>query len=198
MLALGAAAAVVTLGHSGRARRHRETRHRVRLAPVAVAPRRRPDRRRGTRSPERWAARLAAGDTVLEAARLGTAAAALSLAGAGGTGRVPTLAESRAALAGVPTHAGEPRTSTVASARGAEQGGDLPGRGRDRRTDLVGRAAVRVVGQLGDADRADGPAGVVETAAPTQRTPASFSSSSTDHPRARTSARWVEQAVGSR
>ena len=48
------------------------------------------------------AARLAAGDPLLEAARLGTAAAALSLAGAGGTGRVPTLGETRAALAAGP------------------------------------------------------------------------------------------------
>jgi 2-dehydro-3-deoxygluconokinase len=47
------------------------------------------------------AARLALGDPVEEAVRLGTAAAALSLAGAGGTGRVPTLAQTRAALAAI-------------------------------------------------------------------------------------------------
>jgi 2-dehydro-3-deoxygluconokinase len=45
------------------------------------------------------AARLALGDDLLAAARLGTAAASLSLAGAGGTGVVPSLAETRAHLA---------------------------------------------------------------------------------------------------
>lgn len=44
------------------------------------------------------AARLALGDPLRTAVRLGTAAAALSLAGAGGTGCLPALAESRAAL----------------------------------------------------------------------------------------------------
>ncbi|MCO1660629.1 sugar kinase [Pseudonocardia sp. S2-4] len=47
------------------------------------------------------AARLALGDPVEVAVALGTAAAALSLAGEGGTGRVPTLAETRAALSRV-------------------------------------------------------------------------------------------------
>jgi 2-dehydro-3-deoxygluconokinase len=41
-------------------------------------------------------ARLAQGDALVDAVRLGAAAAALSLEGEGGTGRVPTLAESRA------------------------------------------------------------------------------------------------------
>ena len=44
------------------------------------------------------AARLALGDPMSAAVALGMAAAALSLAGTGGTGRVPSLAESRAAL----------------------------------------------------------------------------------------------------
>ncbi len=42
------------------------------------------------------AARLALGDDLLDALRLGTAAAALSLAGPGGTGRLPSLEQSRA------------------------------------------------------------------------------------------------------
>jgi 2-dehydro-3-deoxygluconokinase len=41
------------------------------------------------------AARIALGDTLLEAVRLGTAAASLALGGRGGVGRVATLAESR-------------------------------------------------------------------------------------------------------
>ncbi|PXY22569.1 PfkB family carbohydrate kinase [Prauserella muralis] len=45
------------------------------------------------------AARLALGDGLLDAARLGTAAAALSVRGQGGTGYVPTLAETRSMLA---------------------------------------------------------------------------------------------------
>lgn len=104
VLALGAAAAVVTMGHEGVLVATGDAAP-VRLAPVPVAhvvdQTGAGDALAGT-----LAARLAAGDTVLEAARLGTAAAALSLAGAGGTGRVPTLAESRAALTGVPTPSG--------------------------------------------------------------------------------------------
>ncbi len=46
------------------------------------------------------AARLALGDDLAAAARLGTAAAALSLQGRGGTGYLASLAESRAHLAG--------------------------------------------------------------------------------------------------
>ncbi len=45
------------------------------------------------------AARLALGDDVRTAVSLGSAAAALSLAGAGGTGHLPTLDQSRTALA---------------------------------------------------------------------------------------------------
>jgi 2-dehydro-3-deoxygluconokinase len=45
------------------------------------------------------AARLSAGDSLLEAARLATAAASLSVQGRGGTGFVPTLQESRRAMA---------------------------------------------------------------------------------------------------
>jgi 2-dehydro-3-deoxygluconokinase len=45
------------------------------------------------------AARLALGDALVDAARLGTAAASLSLAGPGGTGRIPTLLESQGHLA---------------------------------------------------------------------------------------------------
>jgi len=45
------------------------------------------------------AARLALGDPLLDAVALATAAAALSVGGQGGTGRVPTLTETRAALA---------------------------------------------------------------------------------------------------
>jgi 2-dehydro-3-deoxygluconokinase len=45
------------------------------------------------------AARLALGDGLVEAVRLGTAAASLSVRGRGGTGHVPTLEETRAALA---------------------------------------------------------------------------------------------------
>lgn len=44
------------------------------------------------------AGRLALGDDLVEAARLGTAASSLSLAGAGGSGVVPSLAESRVHL----------------------------------------------------------------------------------------------------
>jgi 2-dehydro-3-deoxygluconokinase len=44
------------------------------------------------------AARLALGDPLPDAARLATAAASLSLAGQGGTGRIPSLAQSRAHL----------------------------------------------------------------------------------------------------
>ncbi len=46
------------------------------------------------------AARLALGDELREALELGVAAATLSLAGAGGTGSVPTLAESRSVVGG--------------------------------------------------------------------------------------------------
>ena len=46
-------------------------------------------------------ARLALGDPLVEAVRLGVAAAALSVQGRGGTGHVPTLAETRNALAGL-------------------------------------------------------------------------------------------------
>ena len=45
------------------------------------------------------AARLALGDPLLDAVALATAAAALSVGGQGGTGRVPTLTETRSALA---------------------------------------------------------------------------------------------------
>jgi 2-dehydro-3-deoxygluconokinase len=45
------------------------------------------------------AARLALGDPLLDAVALATAAAALSVGGQGGTGHVPTLTETRAALA---------------------------------------------------------------------------------------------------
>lgn len=45
------------------------------------------------------AARLALGDDLLDAVRLAASAAALSVQGQGGTGHVPTLTESRAALA---------------------------------------------------------------------------------------------------
>lgn len=45
------------------------------------------------------AARLALGDPLLEAVALATAAAALSVGGQGGTGRVPTLTETKAELA---------------------------------------------------------------------------------------------------
>lgn len=45
------------------------------------------------------AARLALGDPLLDAVALATAAAALSVGGQGGTGRIPTLTESRQALA---------------------------------------------------------------------------------------------------
>jgi len=45
------------------------------------------------------AARLALGDPLIEAARLGLAAASLAVGGRGGTGRVPTLAETRRHLA---------------------------------------------------------------------------------------------------
>jgi 2-dehydro-3-deoxygluconokinase len=44
-------------------------------------------------------ARLALGDGLLTAVRLGSAAASLSLAGQGGTGHIPTLPETRAHLA---------------------------------------------------------------------------------------------------
>jgi len=44
------------------------------------------------------AARLALGDELLDAVRLGTAAASLSVQGRGGTGFLPTLAQSRAAV----------------------------------------------------------------------------------------------------
>jgi 2-dehydro-3-deoxygluconokinase len=44
------------------------------------------------------AARLALGDPLLEALRLGAAAAALSLGGAGGAGQLPTLEQSRALI----------------------------------------------------------------------------------------------------
>jgi 2-dehydro-3-deoxygluconokinase len=46
------------------------------------------------------AGRLALGDTLAEAARLGVAAASLSLAGQGGTGLIPTLAQTRTHAAG--------------------------------------------------------------------------------------------------
>ena len=51
------------------------------------------------------AARLALGDPLLEALHLGMAAATLSLAGAGGTGRLATLVQSRE-LAPAPRAAG--------------------------------------------------------------------------------------------
>ena len=47
------------------------------------------------------AARLALGDPLLDAVALANAAAALSVGGQGGTGRVPTLTETREALAAV-------------------------------------------------------------------------------------------------
>ena len=84
------------------------------------------------------AARLAAGDPLLEAARLGTAAAALSLAGAGGTGRVPTLVETRRPWR--PARA--PPEPARRSARGAEQLRHGTRRGRRPRTDLVGGEAL--------------------------------------------------------
>jgi len=43
------------------------------------------------------AARIALGDTLLEAVRLGVAAASLSVQGQGGTGHVPSLEHTRAA-----------------------------------------------------------------------------------------------------
>lgn len=52
------------------------------------------------------AARLVAGDPLELAAALGCAAASLSLSGQGGTGHVPTLAETRAHLAAAGTEAG--------------------------------------------------------------------------------------------
>jgi len=46
------------------------------------------------------AARLALGDSLTDAVRLATTAAALSVQGQGGTGHIPTLTETQTALAG--------------------------------------------------------------------------------------------------
>ncbi|PZS19575.1 MAG: 2-keto-3-deoxygluconate kinase, partial [Pseudonocardiales bacterium] len=93
---LGAAAAMVTCGSDGVVLDSGAAPRRV----PAVPPERLVDQTgAGDNFVGTVAARLVAGDPLELAAALGCAAASLSLSGQGGTGRVPTLAQTRAKLA---------------------------------------------------------------------------------------------------
>ena len=94
--ALGAAAAAVTCGADGVATDDADGRSWLPAVPppAVVDQTGAGDAFAGT-----VAARLALGDDLVTAARLGSAAASLSLQGQGGTGFVPSLAETRAHLA---------------------------------------------------------------------------------------------------
>ena len=92
---LGAEAAVVTRGADGVVVADADG---VRDLPAVPAPRLVDQTGAGDSLAGTVAARLVLGDSLDDAVRLGTAVASLVLGGRGGTGHVPTLAESRAHL----------------------------------------------------------------------------------------------------
>lgn len=94
---LGAGAAVVTRGAAGCVLLDDDGVHEV---PALPPPRLVDQTGAGDSLTGTLAARLALGDSLLDAVRLGTAAASLVLGGRGGTGLVPSLADSRRHLAG--------------------------------------------------------------------------------------------------
>jgi 2-dehydro-3-deoxygluconokinase len=108
VLALGASAAVVTRGADGTVVVDGGSSWEV---PVVRAPALVDQTGAGDSLAGTMAARLALGDTLVDAVRLGSAAASLALGGRGGTGRVATLAETRTHLA---EHSAEPRRLDVA------------------------------------------------------------------------------------
>jgi 2-dehydro-3-deoxygluconokinase len=114
--ALGAGAVAVTLGRRGLLVEMGEG--PVRLPPLP-APAMVDTTGAGDVLAGTTAARLALGDPLLEALRMGMAAAALSLAGAGGTGRVPTLDQSRALLHRHADTGARPTRAQTALRRGA-------------------------------------------------------------------------------
>ncbi|MPY86009.1 MAG: sugar kinase, partial [Actinophytocola sp.] len=91
-LELGARAALVTCGTDDAVLAHGESRTRL---PVPVNPGAVDATGAGDVLAGTLTARLALGDELPDAARLGIAAASLSVAGLGGTGRIPALADSR-------------------------------------------------------------------------------------------------------
>jgi 2-dehydro-3-deoxygluconokinase len=95
--ALGAAAAAVTCGPHGAVVDAGDGPHRIAAVP---APRVVDQTGAGDVFVGTVAARMVAGDPLAGAAALGCAAASLSLSGQGGAGHVPSLAASRAHLAG--------------------------------------------------------------------------------------------------
>ncbi len=96
LVALGARAVVLTCGRAGALVFGQG---RLEEVPGIVAPRVVDQTGAGDCLTGTLAARLALGDDLLAATRLAVAAAALSVQGQGGTGHVPTLAETRGALA---------------------------------------------------------------------------------------------------
>jgi 2-dehydro-3-deoxygluconokinase len=110
-LRLGARAVVVTCGPEGAVIDGGSGTARVRPAPV---PRLVDATGAGDVLAGTVAARIALGDDLETAARLGCSAAALSLGGPGGTGHLPTLAETRANLRG---------SNSQAPSSGAASGG---------------------------------------------------------------------------
>jgi 2-dehydro-3-deoxygluconokinase len=93
---LGAAAAVITCGADGVLV---DAGGDLVTVPVVPAPSIVDSTGAGDAFAGTLTARLAAGDDLLTSVRLGMAAASLSLGGQGGTGRVPTLTETRSHLA---------------------------------------------------------------------------------------------------
>lgn len=93
--ALGAGAAVVTCGSSGV---FVSTVDKEVMLPVVPAPRIVDSTGAGDCFAGTLTARLALGDELIDSVRLAMAAASLSLGGQGGTGHIPTFAETRAHL----------------------------------------------------------------------------------------------------
>lgn len=97
VVALGAGDVVLTCGSAGALLFHDGRSEHV---PALAAPKVVDQTGAGDCLTGTLVARLALGDTLAEATRLGVAAAALSVQGQGGTGHVPSLDETRGALAG--------------------------------------------------------------------------------------------------
>lgn len=100
-LSLGSRAVVLTCGPAGALIASDESTGGVREVAAPPAPAVVDQTGAGDCLTGTLAARLAAGDSLDEAVRLGAAAASLSVGGQGGTGLVPTLEQTRHAAATV-------------------------------------------------------------------------------------------------
>ncbi|MDQ6714710.1 MAG: carbohydrate kinase family protein, partial [Actinomycetota bacterium] len=104
--ALGSTSTVLTCGREGALVAADGTRYRV---PAPAAPRVVDQTGAGDCLTGTLAARLALGDSLVDAVRLAVAAAALSVQGQGGTGHVPTLEETRRMIRDQRSDEAEPR-----------------------------------------------------------------------------------------